>query len=104
MQLKMAAIGNKEALVLYEGLGMDCFYEEEPKKLKDMLYLFARERKYGIIFFAENLVKHVEKELKDISSQPIPAIIIIPMQPKSNNIGLSNIEDIAAHATGVKII
>ena len=104
MQLKTAAIGNKEALVLFESLGIDCFYEEKPEELKKLLHVMAHEKTYGIVFLAENLVKYVKDEIAEISKNPIPAIIIIPMQPKGKNIGLLKIQDIAARATGTKII
>jgi len=103
MQHKVAAIGNKEALVLFESLGIDCFYLEEREELRRSLMVLA-EKDYAIIFFAENLVHLVEDELKELNRRSLPAVTIIPMQPKTEGLALNRMSDIAARATGVKII
>lgn len=103
MQRKIAAVGNKEALVLFESLGMDCFYLEEPDELRKSLMILANKG-YAIIFLAENLVQHVESELKELAKRPLPAVTIIPMQPRSENTGLDRIRHMAIRATGANIV
>jgi len=103
MRHKIAAIGNKEALVLFESLGIDCFYLEEREELRRSLMVLA-EKNYAIIFLAENLVYMVEEELKELNRRSLPTVTIIPMQPKKENLALERMSNIAARATGVKII
>lgn len=103
MQYKTAAIGNKEALVLFESLGIDCFFIEEPDELRRSLKVLAGKN-YAVIFLAENLVCHVEEELKELARRPLPAVTIIPMQPKSLHLGQQRLRQMAIRATGANII
>ncbi|MDD5090263.1 MAG: V-type ATP synthase subunit F [Candidatus Wallbacteria bacterium] len=103
MQHKIAAIGNKETLVLFESLGIDCFFMENPDEVGKSLKILAG-KDYSIIFLAENLAPLVEDTLAELARKPLPAVTIIPMQPKSTGLGLERIRKMAVRATGTNIV
>ncbi|EKN41726.1 V-type ATP synthase subunit F, partial [Clostridium botulinum CFSAN001627] len=73
---------------------------EEGKRTIDKM---AAE-KYAIIFVTEQIAKDLEETIERYNRELIPAVILIPSNQGSLNIGMKRINDNVEKAVGVNIL
>ena len=77
MSMKIAAVGEKDAILVFKALGMDVFFATEADKIKKTI-LDLEEQGYSIIFITENEAIKVEAFLRTFDSKPYPVILSVP--------------------------
>ena len=103
MYKKVAVVGDKDSILAFKALGIEVFpvvESDEAKKIIDKL----AHKDYAIIFVTEHVAKDIEKTIERYSKQMLPAIILIPSNQGSLNIGKQRISDNVEKAVGVNIL
>ena len=100
---KIGVVGDKNSILAFKALGIEVFpvYDvEEARKTIDRLALTG----YGVIFVTEQVAKDLEDTIERYNRQLLPAVILIPSNQGSLNIGLQKINDNVEKAVGVNIL
>lgn len=100
---KVGVVGDKDSILAFKALGMDVYPVidvEEAKKAIDKMAL----NDYAIIFVTEQIAQHLDETIARYNRQMIPAIILIPSNQGSLNIGMQRIRDNVEKAVGVNIL
>jgi V/A-type H+-transporting ATPase subunit F len=99
----IAVVGDKDSVLAFKALGIEVFpvFEvEEARKTIDRLAM----KDYGVIFVTEHVAKDIEDTIERYSKQTLPAVILIPSNQGSLNIGIRRIRDNVEKAVGVNIL
>ncbi|NLY82960.1 MAG: V-type ATP synthase subunit F [Clostridiales bacterium] len=100
---KVAVIGDKDSVLGFKALGIDAypvFDGDEAKKKVDTL---ARQN-YGIIFITEQLASLITSTIERYNNKTIPAVILIPSNQGTLNIGMDKISANVEKAVGMNIL
>lgn len=100
---KIGVVGDKDSILAFKAIGVDVFpvvETEEAKKTIDRLAM----NNYGVIFVTEQIAQYIEETIERYNRQMLPAIILIPSNQGSLNIGLKRISDNMEKAVGVNIL
>jgi V/A-type H+-transporting ATPase subunit F len=100
---KVGVVGDKDSILAFKALGIDVFpiiEIEEAKKAIDKMAL----NNYGVIFVTEQIAQHLGETIKRYNKLMLPAIILIPSNQGSLNIGMQRIRDNVEKAVGVNIL
>ncbi|APQ77156.1 V-type ATP synthase subunit F [Clostridium botulinum] len=100
---KIGVVGDKDSILAFKALGIDVYPvvgSEEGKRTIDKM---AAE-KYAIIFVTEQIAKDLEETIERYNRELIPAVILIPGNQGSLNIGMQRINDNVEKAVGVNIL
>ena len=102
MYKKVAVVGDKDSILAFKALGIEVFpvVESDEAKIIDKL----AHKDYAIIFVTEHVAKDIEETIERYSKQMLPAIILIPSNQGSLNIGKQRISDNVEKAVGVNIL
>jgi len=60
--------------------------------------------KYAVIFVTEQVAKDIEETIKRYNRETLPAVILIPSNQGTLNIGMQRIRDNVEKAVGVNIL
>ncbi|MBE6067605.1 MAG: V-type ATP synthase subunit F [Clostridium lundense] len=100
---KIGVVGDKDSILAFKALGIDVFPvldSEEARKVVDTL----AAKKYGVIFITEQVAKDLDETIERYNRELIPAIILIPNNQGTLNIGMQRINDNVEKAVGVNIL
>lgn len=100
---KIGVVGDKDSVLAFKAIGIDVFSVsdvEEARKTVDKMAL----SKYGVIFITEQVAKDLEETIERYNREVLPAIILIPSNQGSLNIGMKRIQDNVEKAVGVNIL
>ena len=100
---KVAIIGDKESILGFSTIGIDIFPAYEAEEAKKIIHKLEAQN-YGIIYITEKLSLLIEKELEIYRTKHIPAIITIPGNTGSMNIGANKVREYAKKAVGIDIV
>lgn len=103
MYKKIAVVGDKDSVLAFKTLGLEVFpvFEaEEARKIIDRLAM----KDYGVIFVTEHVAKDIQETIERYNRQTLPAVILIPSNQGTLNIGTKRISDNVEKAVGVNIL
>lgn len=103
MYKKIGVVGDKDSVLAFKALGIDVFpvvEVEEAKKTVDRLAM----NDYAVIFVTEHVAKDIEETIERYTKQVLPAVILIPSNQGTLNIGIKKISDNVEKAVGVNIL
>ncbi|GIM29553.1 V-type ATP synthase subunit F [Clostridium polyendosporum] len=103
MYKKIGVVGDKDSVLAFKALGLDVFpvvEHEEARKTIDRLAM----RNYAVIFVTEHVAKEIEETIERYNRQTLPAVILIPSNQGTLNIGMKRISDNVEKAVGVNIL
>ncbi|WP_022819432.1 V-type ATP synthase subunit F [Fusobacterium russii] len=100
---KIAVIGDKDSVLGFKVLGLDVFTTVNPQDARKKMNEIAKQE-YGIIFITEQLAKEIPDTIQRYYRDLVPAIILIPNNKGSLNIGLDNINKNVEKAIGSNIL
>jgi len=100
---KVGVVGDKDSILAFKALGIDVYpvieIEEAKKVIDNMAF-----NNYGVIFVTEQIAQHLGETIKRYNRRMLPAIILIPSNQGSLNIGMQRIRDNVEKAVGVNIL
>ena len=100
---KIAVIGDKDSVLAFRALGVHVFTAIEGNDARRIIDKLAKEE-YGIIFVTEQLAQEIPETIQRYNNEVIPAVILIPSNRGSLNIGLENINKNVEKAVGSNIL
>lgn len=100
---KIAIVGDKDSVLAFKILGVDVYISLDAQEARKITDRISKES-YGIIFVTEQVAKDIPETIKRYNSELIPAIILIPSNKGSLNIGLANIDKNVEKAIGSNIL
>lgn len=100
---KVAVIGDKDSVLAFRALGVEVFTAIDSLEARRIIDRIAKEE-YGIIFITEQLAKDIPDTIERYNNEVIPAVILIPSNRGSLNIGLDNINKNVEKAVGSNIL
>lgn len=103
MYKKIGVVGDKDSVLAFKALGIDVFpvvETEEARKTVDRL----AATDYAVIFVTEQVASTIEETIDRYTKQVLPAVILIPSNQGTLNIGMQRISDNVEKAVGVNIL
>lgn len=100
---KIAVIGDKSSVLAFKALGIDVFTVVDELKARKMVNTLAR-RNYGIIFITEQIAQLIPDTISRYDEKVTPAIILIPSNQGTLNIGMDRINKNVEKAVGTNIL
>lgn len=100
---KVGVIGDKDSVLAFKALGIDVFPvvdKEEARKTVDRLAMSD----YAVIFITEQAAAEIQDTIERYNKMILPAVILIPSNQGTLNIGLQRISDNVEKAVGVNIL
>ena len=103
MYKKIGVVGDKDSVLAFKALGVDVFPVVEADEARRVVDNCAKND-YAVIFVTEQIAQKIEETITRYNEELLPAIILIPSNQGSLNIGLKRISDSAEKAIGVNIL
>lgn len=103
MYKKIGVVGDKDSVLAFKALGVDVFpviEVEEARKTVDRLAMTD----YAVIFITEQVAKDIEETIERYNNKVLPAVILIPSNQGTLNIGSKKISENVEKAVGVNIL
>ncbi|SFA92387.1 V-type ATP synthase subunit F [Clostridium frigidicarnis] len=100
---KIGVVGDKDSVLAFKAIGIDVYPVVEIEEARKTIDKMAME-KYAVIFVTEQVAKDLEETIDRYNKSMVPAIILIPSNQGSLNIGLSKVQENVEKAVGVNIL
>ncbi|SFU43428.1 V/A-type H+-transporting ATPase subunit F [Clostridium sp. DSM 8431] len=100
---KIGVVGDKDSVLAFKALGIDVFPVVEPNEAKKTIDTLARTD-YAVIFVTEHVAKDIPETIERYNKSVLPAVILIPSNQGTLNIGMQRISDNVEKAVGVNIL
>lgn len=100
---KVAVVGDKDSILGFKALGIDVYPVIEKDEARRVVDTLARN-KYGIIFITEQTASLIPDTIERYNNQMIPAVILIPSNQGTLNIGMDMINKNVEKAVGTNIL
>ena len=100
---KIGVVGDKDSVFAFKALGIDVFpvvESDEARKTIDRLAM----NNYAVIFVTEQVAQNIEETIERYNRETLPAVILIPSNQGTLNIGMQRISDNVEKAVGVNIL
>ena len=103
MYKKIGVVGDKDSVLAFKALGIDVFPVVEPDEARKTIDKMAMND-YAVIFVTEQVAKDIEETIERYNREVLPAVILIPSNQGTLNIGMQRISDNVEKAVGVNIL
>lgn len=100
---KIAVVGDKDSILAFKALGVDVFPVYDNEEARRTVDTIARNN-YGIIFITEQIASLIPDTIERYDKEIIPAVILIPSNQGTLNIGMSRINKNVEKAVGSNIL
>lgn len=100
---KVAVVGDKDSILAFKALGVDVYPVIQPEEARKIIDQLARD-KYGIIFITEQAAQAIPETIDRYNRIMTPAVILIPSNQGTLNIGMQRIRDNVEKAVGSNIL
>lgn len=100
---KVAVVGDKDSILAFKALGVDVFPVFDKDDARKTVDTIARDN-YGIIFITEQMASLIPDTIQRYNSEIIPAVILIPSNQGTLNIGMERIDTNVEKAIGTNIL
>ena len=100
---KIAVVGDKDSVLAFKALGVDVFTVFDADEARKNVDTIARNN-YGIIFITEQIASLIPDTIARYDKEIIPAVILIPSNQGTLNIGMSRINKNVEKAVGSNIL
>lgn len=100
---KVAVVGDKDSILAFKALGIDVFPVIDKDEARRVVDTLARNN-YGIIFITEQTASLIPETIERYKNEIIPAVILIPSNQGTLNIGMDMINKSVEKAVGTNIL
>ena len=100
---KVAVVGDKDSILAFKALGVDVFPVLEAEEARRTSETLGRD-KYGVIFITEQAAARIPDTIDRYNKILTPAVILIPSNQGTLNIGIQRISDNVEKAVGSNIL
>lgn len=103
MYKKIGVVGDKDSVLAFKALGIDVFPVVSADEARIAVDRLAKND-YAVIFVTEQVAQEIEETIERYTKQVLPAVILIPSNQGTLNIGMKKISDSVEKAVGVNIL
>ncbi len=100
---KVGVIGDKDSVLAFKALGVHVFTVSEGDEARKMVDTMARDN-YGVIFITEQIASLIPDTVERYDKEIIPAVILIPSNQGTLDIGMRRINENVEKAVGSNIL
>ena len=103
MYKKIGVVGDKDSVLAFKALGVEVapvVDADEARKAIDKMAM----NDYAVIFVTEQVAATIEETIERYNKQLLPAVILIPSNQGTLNIGSNRISDSVEKAVGMNIL
>lgn len=100
---KVGVVGDRNSVLAFKALGLEVMTSTSPEESRRAVDSMAMDN-FGVIFITEELAKDIPDTLKRYDDKMIPAIILIPSNKGTLNIGMARINENVEKAIGSNIL
>ena len=103
MYKKIGVVGDKDSVLAFKALGVDVapvVGADEARRVVDKMAM----NDYAVIFVTEHVAVTIEETIERYNNQLLPAVILIPSNQGTLNIGSKRISDSVEKAVGMNIL
>ena len=100
---RIAAIGSRDAVLLFSAVGIDTFFETDENRVPTLLRRLAGEG-YAALYVTESVYELCGEVIEEFKAMPYPAIIPIPDSSGSRGIGMTVLKRNVEKAVGVDVL
>ncbi len=100
---KIAVVGDKDSVLAFKALGVDVRVAYKKDDARHQVDSLAKDG-YGVIFITEQLASLIEETIERYNSEVVPAVILIPSNKGTLNIGMNRINKNVEKAVGSNIL
>ena len=100
---KIGVVGDKDSVLEFKAIGIDVYDVTEKEEARKTIDRMAMEN-YAVIFVTEQIAKDLDETIERYNKAMVPAIILIPSNQGSLNIGIKKVQDNVEKAVGVNIL
>lgn len=100
---KIGVVGDKDSVLAFKAIGIDVYPVVESEEAQKTVDRMAMD-KYAVIFVTEQVAQNIEETIERYNREILPAVILIPSNQGSLNIGMQRIRDNVEKAVGVNIL
>lgn len=100
---KIAVVGDKDSILAFKALGVDVYSVYDSEEARRTVDTIARNN-YGIIFITEQIASLIPDTIERYDKEMIPAVILIPSNQGTLDIGMSRINKNVEKAVGSNIL
>lgn len=100
---KIGVVGDKDSVLAFKALGVDVYTVFEASEARRTVDTLARNS-YGIIFITEQIASLIPDTIARYDEEIIPAVILIPSNQGTLNIGMDRINKNVEKAVGTNIL
>ena len=100
---KIGVVGDTDSVLAFKAIGIEVFpvfNEDEARKAVDKM----AANNYGVIFLTEEYAAKIPDTVERYNNEIVPAVILIPSNRGSLNIGIERIHANVEKAVGVNIL
>jgi V/A-type H+-transporting ATPase subunit F len=101
---KVAAVGEKDVLLCFKGMGVEVFPVTNPEECLIKLQELAFDSSYSIILITESIARGIVNEINQLSRNAPNIILTIPGHKGSQNTSLKEMKKIIERAVGIDLI
>lgn len=100
---KIGVVGDKDSVLAFKAIGIDVYPVIESDQARKTIDRMAME-KYAVIFVTEQVASEIGETIERYNRETLPAVILIPSNQGTLNIGMQRIKDNVEKAVGVNIL
>ena len=103
MYKKIGVVGDKDSVLAFKALGVDVAQvvgADEARRAVDKMAM----NDYAVIFVTEQVAVTIEETIERYNNQLLPAVILIPSNQGTLNIGSKRISESVEKAVGMNIL
>ena len=100
---KVGVVGDKDSVMAFKALGVDVYVATDAEEARKTVDSLARDN-YGIIFITEQIASLIPDTVDRYDKEIIPAVILIPSNQGTLNIGMDRINENVEKAVGSNIL
>ncbi|MBN1298301.1 MAG: V-type ATP synthase subunit F [Actinobacteria bacterium] len=102
MKTKIAAIGEKDIMLIFKSVGADVFPVHNTEQAESVLKKVAKEN-YGIVFITETIAAKLDYLIREFSEMLQPSVVVIPGLGKRNNYAVEVLRNAIIKASGTDV-
>ena len=100
---KIGVVGDKDSVLAFKALGIDVYPVVEYDEARKTVDRLAKDN-YAVIFVTEQVAQGIEETIERYNKEVLPAVILIPSNQGTLNIGMQKISNNVEKAVGVNIL
>ncbi len=102
-QGRMAFIGDADSVLGFRALGVETYTPVSGDEAVEIFRSLVKE-KASVVMITEDMLDHLQIEVDQVVSLPVPAIVVLPGVSGSKHMGEDTIRNLIIRAVGVDLM